>query len=135
VADYTRVGSVKEFRDGRGRLVRLNGEPVAVFRRGDRWYAIQDACPHMGASLSDGKLDGEHVVCHWHDWKFELATGQGDRRWWARARVFDVKIEGEDLLLRAPSPPPRDEEQPSSNPEDEDWILWDPDRYFKKRSE
>lgn len=50
---------------------------VAVFRTGGDVYAIEGRCPHKGASLGNGALDGHSVTCPWHDWKFDLKTGEG----------------------------------------------------------
>jgi len=38
-------------------------------------YAIQDKCPHMGASLFPGKLEGEIVFCKDHNLGVSLKTG------------------------------------------------------------
>jgi nitrite reductase (NADH) small subunit/3-phenylpropionate/trans-cinnamate dioxygenase ferredoxin subunit len=132
MASFVRVGSVRDFPRGRGRKVRVDGQEVAVFRDGDAWHALQDACPHMGASLADGKLDGGCVVCHWHEWKFELSDGSTVEREWARARVYDVKIEKGQVLLRARPPLP----EPKANAEEGDddaWMRADPESFFKKR--
>lgn len=118
-----------DFRQGRGRLVRAEDAAVAVFRVGERWYALRDACPHMGASLADGELDGLRVTCRWHGWKFDLRDGQGDRREWARAWVHEIRIEGDEVLVGpavGPEPPPPPDD-------DEDWVPFDPDRHLKKR--
>jgi len=101
---------------------------VAVFRLDDDWFALEDACPHMGASLADGTLDGPRVTCRWHGWKFDLRDGQGDRREWARARVRELRIEGEDVLV-GPAVGP---EPPAPPPRDDDWVVFDPDRHLKK---
>lgn len=50
---------------------------VAVFRADDQLFAIEGRCPHKGASLGNGNVDGCTVTCPWHDWKFDLKTGQG----------------------------------------------------------
>jgi len=132
MARFVKVGTRAQFLDRRGKAVRVGDEKVAVFRVGDRWFALQDECPHMGASLADGKLDGGSVVCRWHDWKFELDSGQGDQRKWACARVHEVRIEGEDVLVEDLGPRPvRDAPRPAAA--DEEWIRWDPDRFFKKK--
>lgn len=109
--------------------MRAGDTALAVFRAGDRWFALQDACPHMGASLADGALDGLHVTCRWHGWRFDLRDGQSNRREWARARVHAIRIDGDDVLVgpaTGPDPPPRP-------PDDEDWVPFDPDRHLKKR--
>jgi nitrite reductase (NADH) small subunit/3-phenylpropionate/trans-cinnamate dioxygenase ferredoxin subunit len=131
VESFVRVGSVDEFPRGRGRKVRVNGQEVAVFRNGDDWHALQDGCPHMGASLADGKLDGGCVVCHWHEWKFDLRDGSTVEREWARARVYDVKIDNGSVLLRA-RPLKPETEGPADDPDD-DWMRADPERFFKKK--
>ena len=69
------VGPLEELAEGQGRRLELDGHPVAVFRRGDRVYAVDDTCPHMGASLSEGFVTGQAVVCPWHGWTFDLETG------------------------------------------------------------
>jgi nitrite reductase (NADH) small subunit len=38
--------------------------------------AIDDACPHAGASLSTGFVDAGCAVCPWHYWAFDLKTGE-----------------------------------------------------------
>jgi nitrite reductase/ring-hydroxylating ferredoxin subunit len=129
VAEYVRVGRSEDFREGHGRAVNVGGRRIAVFRVRGKLHALQDACPHMGAALSDGRLLDDQVVCHWHGWSFDLVTGQGHQgaRSWARARVFEVREEGHEVLVLRPDEPP-----PARNPaEDEEWIPWDPDRHLK----
>jgi nitrite reductase (NADH) small subunit/3-phenylpropionate/trans-cinnamate dioxygenase ferredoxin subunit len=126
--DYVHVGKVADFREGRGTAVRIGDRRVAIFKVGGRLHAIQDHCPHMGASLADGKLDCGWVVCHWHGWKFELTSGQGDQnsKRWLRAQVYELKVEGDEVFLRRPAP------RPASRPDDGDeWVPWD-DSFLKK---
>jgi len=118
--EWVKVGVVDDFPEGKGRSVRVADRRVAVFKVEDRLHAIQDACPHMGAWLCDGKVDGGAVICHWHGWRFDFLTGEGDhgKRAGLRARVYEVKVEGADVFLRAPEDPPP--------PDEEEWVRWDP---------
>lgn len=60
-------------------------------------FAIEDACNHAGASLAEGWLEDECVVCPMHAYVFELRTGRlarpkglcGDQR------TYEAKIEGD----------------------------------------
>ncbi|HXV76303.1 MAG TPA: Rieske 2Fe-2S domain-containing protein [Candidatus Polarisedimenticolaceae bacterium] len=125
------AGRVSDFREGRGRVVKIAGTDVAVFKVGGRFFALRDACPHMGASLADGKLVGGCVECHWHHWRFDLRTGQGDQRSWAVAAVYQVRVERGELWLKPPervAPPAADEP-----PEGDGWVRWDPERFLRKR--
>ncbi len=130
MSDFVRIGSLGDFHPGRGRTVEVDGVKIAVFRTDDRFIAVSDACPHMGASLADGRLvEGEGVVeCSWHHWRYDTCTGQSPMRPWAKVTVYDVKVEGENVLLRRPEPPP-----PAPEPPVEEWIRWDPEKHLKKK--
>jgi 3-phenylpropionate/trans-cinnamate dioxygenase ferredoxin subunit len=56
-------------------LARRAGHEFALFRIGGRIYAIDDTCPHAGASLAGGKLEGTTLGCRAHGLRFDLATG------------------------------------------------------------
>lgn len=62
-----------------GRLPDAPGGSIVVFRIGDRLHAIRDACPHAGASLADGVLDGTVITCPRHGSQFDVTTGSRDR--------------------------------------------------------
>jgi nitrite reductase (NADH) small subunit len=58
-----------------GRSVRINNREIAVFNLGDRFLAIDNACPHKGGPLAEGIVSGTTVVCPLHAWKVDLNTG------------------------------------------------------------
>lgn len=63
---------------GKGKLKSANllGRELVVFRGDDGVVRAMDAyCPHMGAHLAEGKVDGTGVRCFFHHWKLE-ATGE-----------------------------------------------------------
>jgi nitrite reductase/ring-hydroxylating ferredoxin subunit len=122
-----RIGSIEEFPEGRGRAVDYQDTRVAVFRRGDGWFALQDSCPHMGASLAEGSLEGWTVVCHWHDKRFDLKTGESDMRSGACARVYTVEVVGRDVFLE------RSRSDSVVDDDEEEWIPFDPEHHFKKK--
>lgn len=73
--DFQTVCAIGAIPDGEGRAFPVNGMLVAVFRRGEDYFAINDSCPHMGASLASGYLEGSDVICPWHAWKFCVKDG------------------------------------------------------------
>lgn len=123
LGEFTKVGAVRQFREGRGRTVRVGERTLAVFRRGDRFFAMDDECPHMGASLAMGRLVENHVECDWHHWRFELSTGRNAHKQWACVAIHEVRVQGTDVLVRIVEPP---DEKPSEEKENE-WFVWDPD--------
>jgi len=61
--------------NGRGKTVFINGQEVAIFCVDGALWAIDDSCPHAGASLGRSAVDGFTVQCPSHGMKFDLRTG------------------------------------------------------------
>lgn len=86
-----------------GSLRRIFHPPfdVLVLRTGGEVFALRDACPHSGHSLSEGHLTDCVVTCPMHGWEIDVRTG---RVLTAAARgertvVFRVTEEGPDLVV------------------------------------
>jgi len=78
--------------------VEIEGKRIALFRVGDRFYAIDDECPHQGASLSEGTVEGEEVECPWHSSRFDLRTGEATGPPADEAvSTYTVRVSGEDV--------------------------------------
>ncbi|MEM9057005.1 MAG: Rieske 2Fe-2S domain-containing protein, partial [Pseudomonadota bacterium] len=68
---------VEELPSGAARMVRLRGRQIALFHTGDGVFACNNRCPHEGYPLSEGTVDGQcRLTCNWHNWKFDLNTGE-----------------------------------------------------------
>ncbi|WP_044874362.1 Rieske 2Fe-2S domain-containing protein [Pseudomonas sp. LFM046] len=61
--------------EGSRTLFRHEGKSVVLFNQGGVIYAIDEGCPHNGASLFVGKLDGRLLQCPAHGLRFDLASG------------------------------------------------------------
>jgi nitrite reductase (NADH) small subunit len=103
-----RVGSLSEIGEDAGVRLEIGETIVAVFRVGDRIFAVGDQCPHMGASLSEGFLDGKLIVCPWHGWTFDLESGTSPFDDDAIVPVYRVVVEDGEVYVEvdeAASPP------------------------------
>lgn len=50
---------------------------VCLIRTKEGFYATEDACPHMLASLSKGCLtEKQELECPWHKYRFDVRTGK-----------------------------------------------------------
>ncbi|BAY26913.1 Rieske [2Fe-2S] domain-containing protein [Calothrix sp. NIES-2100] len=59
-----RVGEVKP--------ITLLGRDLVIYRGKDKKAVTFDAyCPHMGAHLAEGKVEGNGLRCSFHQWKFD----------------------------------------------------------------
>ena len=106
MAEYQRVCRTDEVPEGEGLTVEVGDKLVAVFRENGEFFAIDDMCPHMGASLSGGYVEKGTVTCPWHAWRFRLADGA----WADNPRIHigchAVRIEGDELQVKLSDPPP-----------------------------
>ncbi len=55
-----------------------SGIDVALVRTAAGWRAFQGRCPHQGALLGEGELDGDNLVCRNHRWRFRIDSGRRD---------------------------------------------------------
>jgi 3-phenylpropionate/trans-cinnamate dioxygenase ferredoxin subunit len=100
--------------EGRGRRVCKAGLDLALFKIGDRVFAIEDSCPHSGGSLSNGKVQGTRVKCPVHGLTFglESACPPGPPAP-MEARKFAVHIEDGMVMLTRDDPSPQDNPAPA----------------------
>lgn len=74
---------------------------VVVAEVGGQIYAIEDACNHAGASLSEGPLEGANISCPMHGYIFDIRTGElkSPRGLCPNQRTFVVTDEGEEIVI------------------------------------
>lgn len=69
------VARAGDIADGERMLTAVGGRSVGVFNVAGRYHAVVNRCPHRGGPLCTGDLLGTRLVCPWHGWQFDLATG------------------------------------------------------------
>jgi nitrite reductase (NADH) small subunit/3-phenylpropionate/trans-cinnamate dioxygenase ferredoxin subunit len=102
MSDFITVARVGDITEGQGQAFPVNGRMVAVFLYDGQYYAIDDFCPHMGASLAGGYLAGGVVTCPWHAWRFSVCDGT----WCDNPRIkidsFEVRVVGDEIQVNVP---------------------------------
>jgi nitrite reductase/ring-hydroxylating ferredoxin subunit len=74
-SDLIRVGSLAELQRQGCLVASAGGHGVAVFWHEERAWAVDNRCPHMGFPLSRGTVCDGLLTCHWHNARFDLASG------------------------------------------------------------
>jgi nitrite reductase (NADH) small subunit len=72
---FVKVATVSEVPPSKAKQVTVGGKTLAIFNVNGTFYAIDDTCPHRGASLSEGELEGNQVTCPWHAAVFDVTSG------------------------------------------------------------
>lgn len=101
--NFQTVANVADIPEGQGRVFEVGNRMIAVFQDQGKFYAIDDACPHQGAPLSDGIVFDRSVTCTWHGWRFSLEDGRhldGSR---CRVATYPVRIVDNQVQVDVPA--------------------------------
>ena len=69
------AGAASEVPSEGGLRAAVDGASVAIFRTREGFRAVDDRCPHAGASLSEGTCREDVIVCPWHGFRFDARSG------------------------------------------------------------
>lgn len=97
------VGTTSEVRIGEGKAFKVGTKCIAVFNVAGTFYAIDDTCPHKGASLANGMLGETDVCCPLHNAVFSLTDGAGlGGLCYQGVQAYGVTTDGDDLVIEIP---------------------------------
>lgn len=114
-----RVCSVQELPPGKMRLVPVGKFGVGVYNIDGEFYAIANYCSHEGAPLCTGYVGGTNVYdpnspgrvafvkggrivrCPWHQWEFDISTGQTLADPGRRIRTYHVDVTAGEVFVTA----------------------------------
>jgi nitrite reductase (NADH) small subunit len=99
---FVKMASLDELPPGAKKEVEYDGRIFALFNIDGQITAIDGICPHQGGPLAEGVVEGTIVTCPWHGWQFDVRTGQSTLGARIRQPVFEVKVEGHDVLVAVP---------------------------------
>lgn len=113
------VCSLDDLPPGGMKLVDVGKFGVGVYNVRGELYAIVNYCSHEGAPLCLGLIggtnefapdepdrlrrvrDGQIVRCPWHNWEFDITTGQNVADPTRRIRTYQVDVTDGEVYLTA----------------------------------
>jgi nitrite reductase/ring-hydroxylating ferredoxin subunit len=98
--EFVKVATTDQVVPGRGRLIDVGGQEIALFNVAGTFYAIDNNCTHVGGPLCEGELNGTEVTCPWHGAAFDVTTGQvlGPPAG-SPVNRYHVRVEGSDIEI------------------------------------
>ena len=99
---FVPVTQVEEISTEEGKAFRLGDHSIALFKMDSgEIYAIENACPHIGAPLENGVINHEkcELTCLWHGWSFDLKTGASLNYQGAKVKTLPVKISQNQVFV------------------------------------
>ena len=114
------VGPAAELAEGERRLLTHGALEIGYLRIDGRHRAFLNLCPHQGGPVCDGLVtrrveevlgegrehlgmtfseDRFHLVCPWHGWEYDIATGVmvADRT--HKLRKYEVDVRGDEVYV------------------------------------
>jgi nitrite reductase/ring-hydroxylating ferredoxin subunit len=117
------IGPAAAFADPGRRVVEIDGVEIGVFQVKGRFTAYENVCPHLGGPVCQGKVfpracedvgpdrrsngitfskDEINIVCPWHGYEYNIATGQHQGNKKLRLRPIKVRIENGEVFVAVP---------------------------------
>lgn len=106
MSGWVRLAPATALSRGAAVRVEVDGEMIAFCHTASGYRAVDDYCPHMGGSLSEGTVSGDTVTCPWHGWRYDLVSGARADRPGQPVRTYPVAVR-EGWLFLSPDPDPR----------------------------
>jgi methionine sulfoxide reductase heme-binding subunit len=92
-ADWLTVGPPGDLQDGRAKILQpTGGERIAVFRDGDRVYAVSNVCRHQGGPLGEGRVIDGCITCPWHGFQYRPEDGQSPPPFTEKIATYATRI-------------------------------------------
>jgi nitrite reductase/ring-hydroxylating ferredoxin subunit len=85
--------------DGEMECFRAGSTPILMLKVDGQLRAFQGRCPHQGAALVEGELDGGVLTCAAHRWQFDATNGHGLNPRSVRLKSFPVHVVGGKVLI------------------------------------
>jgi 3-phenylpropionate/trans-cinnamate dioxygenase ferredoxin subunit len=111
------VGRPGDVSEGGHIIVSVDGRDMGIYRLDGAFYALPNRCPHLGGPSCKGQImheihapvpgdvrgndDRTFIACPWHNWEFDIRTGQSYWNAKLRARPFMVAVERGDAVRAA----------------------------------
>ena len=102
-ANWQDLGPAEEFERAELTEASVGRAKIAISFRDGKFGVISGTCNHAGGPLGKGRLDGDYVVCPWHNWKFHRCSGLGEPGFEEdRVPAYPVKVEAGEILTKGP---------------------------------
>ena len=112
------VAHAADLAPGQRKIVNVAGREIGIFNVNGAFYALRNLCPHRSGPLCQGRIrplvittgvyqrdyerEGEILKCPWHQYEFDIKTGQALYDEKLRVKTYRVVQEGDQIVLYVP---------------------------------
>ena len=102
MSNFFKVAKEGAVPEGEGRSFAVEGRMVGVYLLDGEYFAMNDFCPHMGASLASGFVEDHAVSCPWHAWRFSVKDGTWLDNPKIKTDCYPVRVEAGMIEVQIP---------------------------------
>lgn len=100
MTEFVKAMAESDLPPGQCREMVLGGQPIAIYNVGGTFHATSNLCLHRGGPLGQGLLEGGAVMCPWHAWTWDVATGENTANPELKIVSYPVKVEDGHVLVK-----------------------------------
>jgi len=100
---WTKLAVISELPQDSVIEVEHDGSLYAICNAGGEIRALSGVCPHQGGPLGQGTVIRGLLVCPWHMWEFDSASGVCMVDENLSIPTYGAKVEGGRILVDLPS--------------------------------
>lgn len=100
MAEFVKVLQSTQLPPGQATEVQAGGRTLALVNVAGAFHALDNRCVHRGGPLGQGFLEGFLLVCPWHNWNYDVRTGEMTGSPEYKVACCEVKVEGGDVLVK-----------------------------------
>lgn len=100
-SEFQTICQTGDIPPGEARMFVLDDAMIGVFHLEGSFFALANSCPHAGASLAHGLVEGDTVRCRIHHWGFSIRDGtylDADKPQ-CNVRTYPVRVVGQDVQV------------------------------------
>jgi nitrite reductase/ring-hydroxylating ferredoxin subunit len=100
MSNFVTVARLEEIPDQTARCVEAGGRRIALVNLGGEIFAVDDTCTHAEASLCEGSISGDEIVCPLHMATFDIRTGRATGPPASQDLVtYAVRVNGDEVQV------------------------------------
>lgn len=99
MSEFVKLCDAEEVGENEMKRYEHAGLYVAVINSGGQFFVVEDSCPHAGAPMSQGYLEGHNLTCCWHAWTFDIRNGACDMIPSVTLPRFEAEVRGGELWV------------------------------------
>jgi len=95
MSTFQKVANIKDLKDAGLLRVDIEGKSIVLAMVQRNIYAMDAVCSHEGGPLEEGELEGNTLICPWHQGKFDIrsAKASAETDWITDLRSYSVVVD------------------------------------------